>query len=894
MRYEKEEKEVKMTKTVGSASFDRRAFLQGSAAGAAALMGLSLAGCSENKLVEDEDAKLAVTSNPEEGAEWFSVPCWSNCGGRCLNKVLVKDGIVLRQKTDDTHEDSWEWPQARGCIRGRSQQQKVFGADRVKYPMKRKHWSSEEPHGELRGIDEWERISWDEALDIFANELKKARELYGNQSILYFNIIMEEGYLGPVLSRFGGFTDTTSADSYGTFQFNPQLYGLVTRELNDRLDMKNSDYIVLYGQNALWAEFSSSYFIRHAHDDGIKFVFVGPEYNVTAAVTDAEWFPVRQGTDTAFLLGVAYSMLEQDESGSIVNWDFLDRCTVGFDGTHMPADATTNENFRAYVMGEYDGTPKTPEWAEKICGCPADRIAEFARIMGCQNKVAIHSCAAPARNKGSENFPQLLMTVACMGAHFGTPGNCCGLDCQYSTYDRGPTLVANAMPGYAFTFNPLAVENPVDDIIPASEYWSAILEGKYHFGGSALMGFQEGEERDIDIHVLISDYDNRLQTTEGINKGIEAFRKVDFVCSSVYWMKTDALYSDLVLPIATRWERQKWNMMAAAATHRDFALAHRQVIEPLYESKSDYWVAVELAKRLGVDWEEFLAIDEKQGWFNSISGTVFLDDDGEMKPLVVVTQEDLDRYGVEGEPHEGKISFEEFIDQGIYRVQRSEGDIGSYVAYQDFVSDPEGAPLGTASGKFEIYCQAKADYLDMANRAWPDYTPVSPLPKYLPTLEGYVESFEDWEAKIPGKYPYLVSNSHYLRRAHTENDNLPWLREAMIQPIFISKTDADEKGIKTGDIVRVWNDNGEVLRPASVTRCLMPGCLDLPHGAAVTIDPDTGIDLAGADNVLCSPNHTTSVSNNGWNNTMVNFEKYTGSIEVLPDCEWAQRIAIDE
>ena len=882
-------------------AFDRRAFLQGSAAGAAALMGLSLMGCSENQIEETDQAVPeqggttdgAVLAEAAEEGEWFSIPCWSNCGGRCLNKVLVKDGVVIRQKTDDTHEDSFEWPQARGCIRGRSQQQKVFGADRIKYPMKRKNWSSEQPNGHLRGIDEWERISWDEAMDIFASELIKAKELYGNQSILYFNIIMEEGYLGPVLSRFGGFTDTTSADSHGTFAYNTPLFGLTTRDLNDRFDMRNADYIILYGHNAMWAEYSSTFFLRTMHEEGKQFVFVGPEYNATAAATDADWFPVRQGTDTAFLLGVAYSMIEQDETTPLIDWDFLDRCTVGFDSDHMPADASTTENFRDYVLGAYDDTPKTPAWASRICGCPEERIEEFARIMGKQNKLHIHSCAAPARNRGAENFPQALMTLACMGGHLGTPGNCCGLDCQYGSFDCGPNLAGNAMAGYAFTFNPAAVENPVDNIIPASEYWSAILEGKYHDGGHVLTSLREGQEREIDIHVLISDYDNRLQTTEGINKGIEAFRKVDFVCSSAYWLKTDALYSDLVLPIATRWERQKWCMMSVAATHRDFALAHTQVIEPLYEAKTDYWVAVELAKRLGVDWEEFLAIDEKQGWFNSLSGAYVIED-GEAKPLVEITQEDIDRYEVQGEPHEGIIGLEEFIEQGIYRVKRSEGDAGTYIAYQAFVSDPEANPLGTASGKFEIYSQAKSDYMDMGNRAWPDYTPVSPLPKYLPTLIGYVESFEDWEAQIPGKYPYLVSNTHYLRRAHSENDNIPWLREAMTQPIFISKTDADEKGIKTGDLVRVWNDSGEILRPASVTRCLMPGCLDLPHGAAVTIDPETGIDLAGADNVLCPPNKATCVGSNGWNNTTVNFEKYTGPIELLPDCEWEPRIPLSE
>ena len=74
----------------------------------------------------------------EEGAEWVAVPCWHNCGGRCLVKALVRDGEVLRMKTDDLHEDTWEHPQARSCPMGHAMRQQVFGADSLKSPMKRK------------------------------------------------------------------------------------------------------------------------------------------------------------------------------------------------------------------------------------------------------------------------------------------------------------------------------------------------------------------------------------------------------------------------------------------------------------------------------------------------------------------------------------------------------------------------------------------------------------------------------------------------------------------------------------------------------------------------------------------------------------------------------------
>ena len=115
------EEENPMTESKG---MDRRSFCKGAAAATAAFGALSLAGCAEGNLAETEkaaDPGAAFAAN-EEGAEWVPVSCWHNCGGRCVNKVLVKDGVVLRQKTDDSHEDSWDWPQSRGCIRGRSVQ----------------------------------------------------------------------------------------------------------------------------------------------------------------------------------------------------------------------------------------------------------------------------------------------------------------------------------------------------------------------------------------------------------------------------------------------------------------------------------------------------------------------------------------------------------------------------------------------------------------------------------------------------------------------------------------------------------------------------------------------------------------------------------------------------
>ncbi len=124
-----------LTKALTNTALNRRSFLKWSAAlgGTAALAG----GLGYGLKAVKAAAENAAT---DEG-KWVPAACWGNCGGRCLNVAYVEDGVVTRQKTDDTHPDSPDYPQQRGCSRGRSQRQRVFGADRLKYPMKRAHWA---------------------------------------------------------------------------------------------------------------------------------------------------------------------------------------------------------------------------------------------------------------------------------------------------------------------------------------------------------------------------------------------------------------------------------------------------------------------------------------------------------------------------------------------------------------------------------------------------------------------------------------------------------------------------------------------------------------------------------------------------------------------------------
>ena len=166
-------------------SLKRRDFLKGTAAAAAATAAFGLSGCSTGTAQDaGSDGAHVVASDTSilaDAGEWMPIHCHQNCNQMCLNMGYVVDGVVVRQKTDDAREDSFDCPQQRGCLRGRSLRQQVYNADRIKYPMKRKSWQpggGENAHGELRGKDEWERIGWDEALDLVVGELKRVYAEY--------------------------------------------------------------------------------------------------------------------------------------------------------------------------------------------------------------------------------------------------------------------------------------------------------------------------------------------------------------------------------------------------------------------------------------------------------------------------------------------------------------------------------------------------------------------------------------------------------------------------------------------------------------------------------------------------------------------------------------------
>jgi hypothetical protein len=312
------------------------------------------------------------------------------------------------------------------------------------------------------------------------------------------------------------------------------LFGLY---LNRRSRVSN---ILFFGQmSVVAATIGLLYYFLRPDDPSVPFVVFAIAYVVFFTVMS-----VRPGTDTAFLLAVAYVMIEKD----YLDQQFLDRYAVGFDAGHLPEDATVQENFKDYVLGAYDGTPKTPEWASRICGAPTADIEWFAATMGKEHDVMfLHSYAA-ARCNGAENLGQLFLTIGLMGGHMGRSGNSTGCAYYYEAANAGPRLIRMPYPvdGY--------VPGTVDDVLCGPVQWKSIIEGSYdHMGGMYSVGgsFPKKERRDIDLKMIYSVLNNFTQSRMDINNAVQAHRKMEFVVAQDYKLSLSCQLADIVLPITT-------------------------------------------------------------------------------------------------------------------------------------------------------------------------------------------------------------------------------------------------------------------------------------------------------------------------------------------------------
>jgi anaerobic dimethyl sulfoxide reductase subunit A len=864
----------------------RRSFVKWSALATGALaVGSGLAACSA------PGAGGSTTSAGASGAGgvsaagvWKTAPCMNNCScgsSRCLLKAFVQDGIPTKIITDQGQydADSLESMQKRACARGRAQISNILSADRVKFPMKRKNWQPGGGDKSLRGKDEWVRISWDEALEIISSEMKKVLDKYGTRGILstgYADI--GDTYYDQIESLLNALGGALHHD-WGTVSLGswPLVELFMTGGfLNapDYMALQESKLHFYFGCN--WTANKSgntAHQLRMAKDGGARVIIVDPWLNQTVQGVADEWVPVRPGTDTAFVLGLAYHQI----ANNLQRQDYLDKYCLGFDAEHMPPGAPPEGSFKDYVLGTFDGEPKTPEWAEKICGVSAATIKRLAEELGNTEKIAFFAGQSTTKIPAGEMFGQVFYTLAFMNGSPGAPGSYVG----WVGLHEGMSTLKTVMSGDSSDGMGKNPKNPLTppafitspnfsqikewdswDKIEFSETWQSCLDGAY---GRDVW---PGGKKPLDIHMIYTGgYQNSLNSLPNTNKAIEFFRSVDFVWGANPFFCPSVQYADVVLPITTWWEKGD----LAWTNNSDVIYWADKIIEPLYESRTEAQLARDLAKLLDVDPELVDTMTAAERCYYSLKDAAYATDNkGGFAPLLTITEDDIKALGVEGQPQEGKLTLAEFKEKGFFTLKRAKGDALTNIPYQAYINDPTGAPVSTGSGKFEIYSATLAAVVNSYG-----FSQIAPIGKWIPDpVQG--------QGAQTDEYPLLLWTPHSLRRAHTVNDSVTSLREAFPQECFMSSVDAQARGIENGDLVLMSSPHGKVLRPAKVMPTVVPGAVALQDGAWTVIDEATGIDIAGNPNILQAP-AASGQGSQSWTGTVCQVEKYNGPIKLDPD-----------
>jgi trimethylamine-N-oxide reductase (cytochrome c) len=204
------------------------------------------------------------------------------------------------------------------------------------------------------------------------------------------------------------------------------------------------------------------------------------------------------------------------------------------------------------------------------------------------------------------------------------------------------------------------------------------------------------------------------------------------------------------------------------------------------------------------------------------------------------------------------ISWKEFKEKGYYVVPTHPDWKQKPVGMRSFYEDPGHNPLPTPSGKLEIYSQRLAE-------KFPGDIERPPSPHWIEKGQSHDERISSKRAK---KYPLLVVSNHPRWKVHSQHDDMQWLREIQTckvkgpdgyayQPIWVHPSDAEKRGIRSGDVVDCFNERGHVLCGAYVTERIMPGSVYVDHGASYDPIVPGELDRGGAINTI-TPHNITS------------------------------------
>jgi biotin/methionine sulfoxide reductase len=661
---------------------------------------------------------------------------------------------------------------------------------RVDQPYVRERWLKEGPGAPGRGDDRYVRTSWEEVLRLTSGEIERVYATTGPESVFGGSYGWSsagrfhhaQSQVHRFLNSLGGYVASVGNYSYGAAQvLLPHVVGSVDDVMMGATSWESiaehTDLFVAFGGlPAKNVAVSPGGIRRHAMRGHLAACRErGTEFVHVSPLRDD--VPEEAGSRWVPARPGTDAALMSALAYVVVRDGLLDREFV--DGW-----CVGYEQFEKYLLGADGGEARTPEWAESITGVSAAEIVALAHQMA-RGRTMITVSWSLQRTRHGEQPLWLAIVLAAMLGQIGLPGG--GFGHGYGSMG----YIGTPRPPVAVPALPQG-SNPVETFIPVARIADMLM------GAGQTYEFDGQELTYPDIRLVYWAGGNPFHHHQDLARLATAFAVPETVIVHESFWTATARHADIVLPASMTIERNDF----AQGKNEPFLSAMPRLTAPAGQARSDYEIFAALAERLGVV-DDFTAGRDEEGWLRHLYGQL-----EERLPA--------------GGPDQSVPSFDEFWAEGVVRLP--EGDV-TQTLFADFRADPTAHPLATPSGKIEVFSSTIDAF------GYDDF----------PGHPAWIEPEEWLGAEVAERFPlHLVANQP-RGRLHSQlsvGEHSRSLQVAGREPLRMSPTDAQARGLSDGDLVEVSSARGRCLAGVVVSGDIRDGVVQLSTGARFAPFPD--------------------------------------------------------
>ena len=709
---------------------------------------------------------------------------------------------------------------------------------RVRRPMVRKSFLEKglRSNKSDRGSEPFVAVSWDKALDLAANEIDRVRKRHGNKSIFASSygwassgrFHHAQSQIHRFMNLAGGYVRHKNSYSHAAAEVTLKH---IVADMKDIIHEQATDwpsiasdcelFIAFGGLPSKNAQVNLGGVGRHTLHEGMQACY-------DAGVEFVNISPLK--TDIAEIFEPEWLTIRPNTDAAMMLALAYTLVTEKlYDKNFISTHTVGLDEFLPYLNGDSDGQPKSAEWAARITGVPAKSIIDLARRMA-DSRTMISTAWSLQRSDHGEQPIWLTVILASLLGQIGLPGGGFGIGYGCENGIGNPVKI--------FKWPALSQgTNIVKEFIPVARIADMLLSpgGQFDYDGLALTY--------PDIRLVYWAGGNPFHHHQDLNRLVEAFRQPECVIVNEIWWTATARHADIVFPITTVLERNdlmvtKWEPMATPM---------HKAIEPIGESRNDYDVFSELATRLGFR-EAFTEGRSEEEWLRHLWNQA--------------------RQRA-GEANFELPDFDVFWKEGPKDVLKAQD---KKILLETFRNDPQKNPLSTPSGKIEIFSDVIAGFRY-------DDCPGHPV---------WMEPFEWLGSKAVKNFPLHIISNQPSTRLHSQLDSGAVSKGSKIndrEPMTMNPEDAASRGIRTGDIVKIFNDRGSCLAGVNLSENIMPGVIQLATGA--WFDPAVPGEIGalckhGNPNVLTMDKGTSRLAQGPTAlSTLVEVEIFDGDIPTI-------------